>query len=161
MERALTNFLKDLLVGLIFWALIALTWSLKADELPEVPEGYTVKTPSGLRECYPTEEFRKIVIWIEIAKHFHYVNHELNVLLDTTRAELTVVGQTSEIRASQLEASNLEIKRLQALVGEQQKEYARAERIRKIKNGLKWVGIGLFAAGTITFGMLWGLNERN
>ena len=155
----MTNFTKDLLVGLIFWALIALAWSLKADELPEVPEGYTIKTPSGLRECYPTEEFRKIVVWVEIAKHFHHVNHELIVLLDTTRAELTVVGQTSEIRASQLEASYLEVSRLQALVGEQQKEYARAERIRKIKNGLKWGGIGLLAAGTITFGMLWGISK--
>jgi hypothetical protein len=155
----LINFLKDLILGLIFWALIAFAWSLKADELPEIPDGYTIKTPSGLRECYPTEEFRKIVIWIEIAKHFHYVNHELNVLLDTTKAELTVVGQASEIRASQLEASQLEINRLQALVGEQQKEYARAERIRKIKNGLKWGGIGLLAAGTITFGMLWGISK--
>lgn len=159
MERTLTNFLKDLLVGLIFWALIALAWSARSDELPEVPEGYTVKTASGLRECYPTEEFRKIVIWIEIAKHFHYVNHELNVLLDTTRAELTVVGQTSEIRAGQLEASNLEVSRLNALIGEQQKEYKRTERIRKIKNGLKWGGIGILAAGTIAFGMLWGISK--
>ena len=159
MERTLTNFLKDLLVGLIFWALIALAWSAKSDELPEVPEGYTIKSPSGLRECYPTEEFRKIVIWIEIAKHFHYVNHELNVLLDTTRAELTVVGQTSEIRAGQLQASQLEVNRLKALIEEQQKEYARNERNRKIKKGLTWSGVGLFAAGTITFGLLWGLNK--
>lgn len=159
MERTLTNFLKDLLVGLIFWALIALAWSAKSDELPEVPEGYTIKSPSGLRECYPTEEFRKIVIWIEIAKHFHYVNHELNVLLDTTRAELTVVGQTSEIRAGQLQASQFEVSRLKALIEEQQKEYARNERNRKIKKGLTWSGVGLFAAGTITFGLLWGLNK--
>jgi hypothetical protein len=159
MERTLTNFLKDLLVGLIFWGLIALAWAAKGDELPEAPEGYTIKTPSGLRECYPTEEFRKIVIWIEIAKHFHYVNHELNVLLDTTRAELTVVGQTSEIRAGQLQASQLEVNRLKALIEEQQKEYARNERNRKIKKGLTWSGVGLFAAGTITFGLLWGLNK--
>lgn len=157
MERTLTNFLKDLLVGLIFWALIALAWSARSDELPEPPQGYTVKSPSGLRECYPTEEFRKIVIWIEVAKHFHYVNHELNVLLDTTRAELTVVGQTSEIRAAQLEARQLEVNRLKALIEEQQKEYARNERNRKIKKGLTWSGVGLFAAGTITFGVLWGL----
>lgn len=151
------NFLKDLLLGLIFWAIIALAWSVRSDELPEPPQGYTVKSPSGLRECYPTEEFRKIVIWIEIAKHFHYVNHELNVLLDTTRAELTVVGQTSEIRAAQLEARQLEVNRLKALIEEQQKEYARNERDRKIKKGLTWSGVGLFAAGTITFGVLWGL----
>jgi hypothetical protein len=97
------------------------------------------------------------VIWIEIAKHFHYVNHELNVLLDTTRAELTVIGQTSEIRAAQLEARQLEVNRLKALIEEQQKEYARNERDRKIKKGLTWSGVGLFAAGTITFGVLWGL----
>lgn len=151
------NFLKDLLLGLIFWAIIALAWSVRSDELPEPPQGYTVKSPSGLRECYPTEEFRKIVIWIEIAKHFHYVNHELNVLLDTTRAELTVVGQTSEIRAAQLDARQLEVNRLKALIEEQQKEYARNERNRKIKKGLTWSGVGLFAAGTITFGVLWGL----
>lgn len=151
------NFLKDLLLGLIFWAIIALAWSVRSDELPEPPQGYTVKSPSGLRECYPTEEFRKIVIWIEIAKHFHYVNHELNVLLDTTRAELTVVGQTSEIRAAQLDARQLEVNRLKALIEEQQKEYARNERDRKIKKGLTWSGVGLFAAGTITFGVLWGL----
>jgi hypothetical protein len=157
MERIMGNFLKDLLLGLIFWAIIALAWSVRSDELPEPPQGYTVKSPSGLRECYPTEEFRKIVIWIEIAKHFHYVNHELNVLLDTTRAELTVVGQTSEIRAAQLDARQLEVNRLKALIEEQQKEYARNERDRKIKKGLTWSGVGLFAAGTITFGVLWGL----
>jgi hypothetical protein len=157
MERIMGNFLKDLLLGLIFWAIIALAWSVRSDELPEPPQGYTVKSPSGLRECYPTEEFRKIVIWIEIAKHFHYVNHELNVLLDTTRAELTVVGQTSEIRAAQLDARQLEVNRLKALIEEQQKEYARNERNRKIKKGLTWSGVGLFAAGTITFGVLWGL----
>lgn len=157
MERIMSNFLKDLLLGLIFWAIIALAWSVRSDELPEPPQGYTVKSPSGLRECYPTEEFRKIVIWIEIAKHFHYVNHELNVLLDTTRAELTVVGQTSEIRAGQLQASQLEVNRLKALIEEQQREYTRNERNRKINKGLTWSGVGLFAAGTITFGILWGL----
>lgn len=157
MERVMSNFLKDLIVGIIFWAMIILAWSARSDELPEVPQGYTVKSPSGLRECYSTEEFRKIVIWIEIAKHFHYVNHELNVLLDTTRAELTVVGQTSEIRAGQLQASQLEVNRLKALIEEQQREYTRNERNRKIKKGLTWSGVGLFAAGTITFGILWGL----
>lgn len=159
MERTLTNFIKDLLVGLIFWGLLTLAWSARSDELPDTPEGYTVKTPQGLRECYPTEEFRKIVMWVEIAKHFHFVNHELNVLLDTTRAELTVIGQESEIRAAQLKASQLEVDRLRALVATQQNEYARNEKLRKLKSGFTWGGLALLAAGTLTFGIAWGVSK--
>lgn len=159
MERTLTNFLKDLLVGLIFWALIALAWVAKADDLPEIPKGSTVKTPSGLKECYPTEEFRKIVIWVEIAKHFHYMNHELDSLLETTREELSVVNQQLDIRNNQFKASQLEMDRLKIIIDEQQKEQARNERIKKIKSGLAWGGIVLLAAGTATFGLMWGVSK--
>lgn len=151
------GFLKGFLVGILFWSVIFLSFASKADDLPPNPYGKTLTINGQLNECYPTDEFRKIVLWVETARHLHVVNSDLNILVDTTRAELTVVSQENAIRASQLKVNLDEIARLRALVNEQQAEQAKLVRRDRAKTALTWTSVGLLIGGIVVVGLVIGL----
>lgn len=160
MARVTVEFFQAFFVFTLFWVALLLSWMASADELPDRPKGYTVSSPTrGQAECFPTEEFRKIVLWIETAERYHEANHNLLVLLESTRAELTVVGQESAQFESMWKTSQDEIVRLQLLVVEQQKSFVRDERNRKIRAGLTWGGVSVLVVTAVALGIGWGTDK--
>lgn len=155
----MSEFMRGLMVGLIFWACFLISWSSSADELPERPKGYTVQSPRGLVECYPTEEVRKIAEWVTVAEYYHLTSHSQTELLESTRAELTVVSQEAASFESLYKASKDENVRLQMIVVEQQQSYAADERKRKLRAGLTWGSVGVLVVTAVVLGIGWGVSK--
>lgn len=155
----MSEFMRGMTVGLVFWACFFFSWSSSADELPERPQGYTVHSPKGLVECYPTEEVRKIADWIVFAEYYHLTAHRQTELLESTRAELTVMSQEAASFESLYKAAKNESVRLQLIVGEQQEVYAADERKRKLKAGFTWGSLGLFAVTAVVLGVVLGVTK--
>jgi hypothetical protein len=155
----MTEFMRGMFIGLVLWTLLFLGTAARADELPQRPQGHTVSTAQGPKECFETEELRKIVLWVETAEHLHRVNHDMLSLLDTTRAELVVVGQEEAIRAQQLLATEAEVVRLRALVAQQADDYTAEDRQQRIRRALTWGAIGLLAGTAAAFAIAYGVSK--
>jgi hypothetical protein len=153
------DFIRALIVGALFWAAIAAAWWAGADELPPIPNGHTLTTNEGLAECYPTDEFRKIVLWVETAKALHTQNADLLELTDSTRAELVVVSQELAIRSTQLVGNEAEVIRLRALIDLQAAEYAKFQRTKTMRAWLTWSAVGLLAGGMLSLGIAYGVKR--
>lgn len=156
MARIAIDFLTALLIGTLFWTTLLFVWTTSADELPERPQGYTVISPKGQVECFPENELRKIVLWVKTAERLHKANSDLLYLLETTRAELTVVGQDSARFESLYKSSKDEIIRLQLLVIEQQRSYTKEERMRKLRAGVTWGSVSILTITAVVLGVGWG-----
>jgi hypothetical protein len=157
MARILIDLFRYFIMGLVFWIAILFVWSLQADELPPRPQGHTVKTPTGSEECFPTDELRKIVLWVKTAEHLHKANKDLEVLLTNAHGQGALDWQEAGMREAQLRGAQAEIDRLRALVNEQQTSYDQDERKRKIRKALTWSSVGVLAAGVVAFGIAWGV----
>jgi len=155
----MTEFLRGLFIGIVLWTLLFIGTAARADELPPRPKGHTVTTPAGAEECFPTDELRKIVLWVETAEHLHLTAYDLNGLVENTRAELNVVAAESEIRLAQLRATEVEVVRLRALVAQQADDYETEDRQQRIRRALAWGAIGLLAGTAIAFAVAYGVSK--
>ena len=152
------EFFKGLFLGLIMWGLLFLG-TARADELPPRPKGHTVTTSAGAEECFPTEELRKIVLWVETAEHLHRTAHDLNSLVESTRAELNVISVESELRATQLAATEAEVVRLRALVAQQESAVEAEGFQQRMRRALTWGAIGVLAGTAAAFAIAYGVSK--
>jgi hypothetical protein len=153
------DLVRALAVGALFWAIITFAWWAGAEELPPMPNGHTLTTKEGIAECYPTDEFRKIVLWVEIAKALHEQNADLLKLVDSTRAELAVASQELEIRSIQVVGNEAEVARLRTLIDLQAAEYAKFKRTKTLRSWLTWTAVGLLTGGIFALGIAYGAKQ--